>query len=188
MVTATHLEIFDRDLAPRRPATVEAIDARLSVWGQASRLAITRRAESLAEAAELFAARHGRDAARLATGPVDGVAAMLGLEAEEIGLLAAGLLPSTVRASCRILWVDPARLSENLLSALAPHLDGARGEIRRLQALHRRRARLWKDDPERLDKLRNDVESLTVPRSGPRVIAAMVEELEKHRARALARA
>lgn len=188
MVTASSVVLLDHDLAPRRPATVDAIDARLSVWGQASRQALVRRAASLAEAARELAAAHGREAAWIGTGPVDGVAAMLGTGSEDLGRLCASLLPSTIPASCRILWVDPSRLTENLLAALAPHLEGARSEIRRVQALHRRRARLWREDPDRLDGLRTDVEALSVPRSGPRIVDGVLRELEKHRARVATRA
>ena len=50
MSTAQRLpQNIDEDLSPRRPASVEAIDARLSVWGQASRNAITRRAKLYAK-------------------------------------------------------------------------------------------------------------------------------------------
>ena len=183
MVTASAISLID-DLAPRRPATVDAIDARLSVWGQAARLAIGRRAESMAEASKAFAEEHGREAARVATAPVDGVAAVLGAGSEDLARLAASLLPSSVRASCRILWVDPDRLGEALLAEVQPHIDGARAEIRRIQALHRRRARLWRDDPERLNQLRDDVEALSVPRSGARVVAGVLAALERQRARA----
>lgn len=183
MVTASHLSMEDDDLAPRRPATVEAIDARLSVWGQASRQAIARRADALCDAAGLFADRHGRESAVLATLPVDAVGALLGQDSEALGYLAGSLLPEAVRASCRILWVDPSRLSENLLAALGPHLEGARAEIRRVQALYRRRARLWRDDVDRLNQLREDVEALTVPRGGPKVVEGVIETLELLRTR-----
>lgn len=174
---------MDDDLAPRRDATVEAIDARLSVWGQASRQAIVRRARALSDAAGMFAERHGRESAHLQLVDVDPLRAMLGSDSQELGHLAAQLLPESVRSSCRILWVDPSRLSENLLSALGPHLESARGEIRRLQALHRRRARLWRDDVDRLNQLRADVEELTVPRGGPRVAQGVIDSLEALRIR-----
>ena len=188
MVTASAIPLIDDDLAPRRPATVEAIDARLSVWGQASRVALGRRADSLAEAAIAFAELHGREAARVATTPVDGVAAMLGTGAEDLARLAASLMPHCVRSSCRILWVDPDRLTESILASAQPHLDGARAEIRRVQALHRRRARLWRDDPDRLNQLREDVEALSVPRAGPRVVAGALAGLERQLSRADMRA
>ncbi|MBX2810568.1 MAG: hypothetical protein KTR25_02105 [Myxococcales bacterium] len=181
MVFATKLHATDDDLAPRRPATVEAVDARLSVWGQASRNAIGRRADALSAAASAFAERHGREAAVLSSMPVDGVEAVLGRDPTSLGLLAATVLPSAVRSSCRILWVDPSRLTENLLLALAPHLEAARAEIRRIQALHRRRARLWRHDVERLNQLREDVEGLTVPRGGDKVVEGVLETLEKLR-------
>lgn len=183
MVSVQHLSMTDEDLAPRRPATVEAIDARLSVWGQASRQALGRRADALCEAAANFADSHGRDAARIAVGPVDAVDALLGNQPKNLALLGATLLPDAVRSSCRILWVDPARLSENLLGALSPHLEAARAEIRRVQALHRRRARLWRDDPDRLHQLRIDVEALTVPRGGERVVNGVTEVFEELRDR-----
>ena len=181
MVFATKLHATDDDLAPRRPATVEAVDARLSVWGQASRHAIGRRADALSAAAGVFAERHGREAAVLSSMPVDGVEAVLGNDSSTLGMLAATVLPEAVRSSCRILWVDPSRLTENLMVALGPHLEAARAEIRRIQALHRRRARLWRHDVERLNQLREDVEALTVPRGGQKVIDGVVETLEKLR-------
>ena len=97
---------------------------------------------------------------------------------DDLGKLAATLLPDAVRCSCRILWVDADRLTENLLNALSVHLENARAEIRRIQALHRRRARLWRADVERLNALREDVESLRVPRGGPAVADATFEVLE----------
>ena len=178
MVIASQSYAADDDLAPRRPATVEAIDARLSVWGQASRQAIVRRAEALCQGSGLFAEQHGRESAAIRAVPVDPVGALLGQGPQEIGQLAASLLPEAVRSSCRILWVDPSRLSENLLLALGPHLEAARSEIRRVQALHRRRARLWRDDVERLNQLREDVESLTVPRGGPSVVQGVISTLD----------
>ena len=48
------------DTRPRRPATVAAIDARISVWGQAARKAIHRRAEALIGGAVDYAERVGR--------------------------------------------------------------------------------------------------------------------------------
>lgn len=183
MVIASPLQLADDDLAPRRPATVEAIDARLSVWGQAARQAIVRRADALTDGARLFAEQHGRESASIQVNPVDAVAALLGHVSGDLGELAASLLPEAVRASCRILWVDPSRLSENLLLALGPHLESARSEIRRIQALHRRRARLWRDDVDRLNQLREDVEALTVPRGGPRVVEGVIETLEALRVR-----
>lgn len=185
MVSAPHLLLpGDDDLAPRRPATVEAIDARLSVWGQASRQAIVRRADALTDGARLFAERHGRESAVLAPTSVEAIGALLGHSSDDLGQLAASLLPEAVRASCRILWVDPSRLSENLLTALGSHLESARSEIRRIQALHRRRARLWRDDVDRLNQLREDVEGLTVPRGGPKVVEGVIETLEQLRVRA----
>lgn len=180
MVIAEALMIVD-DLAPRRAATVEAVDARLSVWGQASRQAILRRADALSDAAGLFAERHGRASMALTAPKVDPLQAIMGQDAESLGHLAAALLPDEIRSSCRILWVDPSRLAENLLLALGPHLESARAEIRRMQALHRRRARLWRQDGERLNQLREDVESLTVPRGGPRVVEGTLATLEQLR-------
>lgn len=184
MVSVSQLPMTDEDLAPRRPATVEAIDARLSVWGQASRQAVVRRADALCDAATAFAECHGRESGQLAIGPADTLDAVLGVTPRSLALLGATLLPEAVRTSCRILWVDPHRLSENLLSALNPHLEAARAEIRRIQALHRRRARLWRDDPDRLSQLRIDVEALSVPRGGPRVVNGVIEVFEELRARA----
>jgi hypothetical protein len=178
MVIASQLHPVDEDLAPRRPASVEAIDARLSVWGQATRQAVVRRAEALSSGACVFAERHGREAALVASKPVDPVAVLLGASPGDLGDLAGSLLPSAVTSSCRILWVDPSRLSENLLSALGPHLEDARSEIRRVQALHRRRARLWRDDVDRLNQLREDVEGLVVPRGGPKVVEGVIDALE----------
>lgn len=187
MVIASSLSLADEDLAPRRPATVEAIDARLSVWGQATRQAVVRRAEALASGACLFAETHGREASQIASQPVDPVAVLLGTSPAELGALASSLLPAAVVTSCRILWVDPSRLSENLLIAMTPHLEAARGEIRRVQALHRRRARLWKEDIDRLNQLREDVEALAVPRGGAPVVEGVVQMLEQLRARRLSR-
>lgn len=165
MVIAHKLpDSFEADIPPRRPATVPALDARLSVWGQAARDAVGRRAESLAEGACLYVERVGRNAEILRTVPLDHRMALLSTEIDVLVLLAASLVPEAVKRSCRLLWVDPEKLRTNLMQALAPAIDGARTEIRRRQALYRRRARLWQGDHARLDRLRDEVESLRVPR------------------------
>lgn len=156
----------DDDLAPRRPATVAALDARLSVWGQAARAAVERRAEVVAQGAALYVERVGRNAEVLRPVPLDYRMALLSTEVDVLVLVAASLLPDAVRRSCRLLWVDPDKLEANVLADLQDAVEGARAEIRRRQALYRRRARLWQDDPERLDVLREEVEGLRVPRAG----------------------
>lgn len=165
MVIAHKLpERHEEDIAPRRPATVQALDARLSVWGQAARDAVGRRADALAEGACLYVERVGRNAEILRPVPLDHRMALLSTETDVLVLVSASLVPDAVKRSCRLLWVDPEKLRSNLMLALTPAIEGARAEIRRRQALYRRRARLWQNDPERLDKLRDEVESLRVPR------------------------
>lgn len=150
----------------RRAPTVGAIDARLSVWGQAAREAVQRRAEALADAAALLVERTGRRAERLPKAPVDPGLALLDPEVADLVRLAATLLPEAVQRSCRLLWVDPDKLRGVLREALDPAVESARVEIRRRQALYRRRARLWQHDPARLDRLREELESLRVPKGG----------------------
>lgn len=152
------------DLAPRRPATVHALDARLSVWGQAAREAVGRRAEALSKGACLYVERVGRNAEILKEVPLDHRMALLSTETDVLVLMATTLIPPAVKRSCRLLWVDPEKLFDNLLEDLSGAIDGSRAEIRRRQALYRRRARLWQHDVARLNRLRDEVESLRVPR------------------------
>ena len=156
----------DPIISARRPATVAGIDARLSAWGQAARDAVERRAKLVGAGACLYVERVGRNAEVLRPESIDLRLALLSTEIDVLVLVAASLLPDAVRRSCRLLWVDPEKLRANLLSDLAPAREGARAEIRRRQALYRRRARLWRNDPVRLDTLRTEVEGLRVPRSG----------------------
>ena len=153
------------DLAPRRPATVQAIDARLSVWGQAARDGVGRRAKVVAEGAAIYVERVGRQAEIIRPVPVDHGLALLSTEVDVLVLVATSFLPQSVKSSCRLLWVDPERLRTNMEVALQEASDAARAEIRRRQALYRRRARLWQNDVERLNSLREEVESLRVPRA-----------------------
>jgi hypothetical protein len=172
----------NEDVAPRRPATVQALDARLSVWGQASREAVERRAEALARGAVLYVERVGRNAEILRAVPLDHRMALLSTETEVLVLVAASLLPAAVKNCCRLLWVDPDKLFQRLMDDLAPAIDGARAEIRRRQALYRRRARLWQNDTARLNRLRDEVESLRVPRCGSRASERIARGLlERHR-------
>lgn len=177
------LEAADRDeAAPRRPATVQALDARLSVWGQASRDAVGRRAEALAHGAVAYVERVGRNAEILRSVPLDHRMALLSTETEVMVLVAVSLLPAAVKNCCRLLWVDPEKLFERLMEDLAPTIDGARAEIRRRQALYRRRARLWQNDPTRLNRLREEVESLRVPRCSSKAAERIARGLlERHR-------
>ena len=172
----------DADMAPRRPATVAALDARLSVWGQAARGAVERRAEVVAAGAALYVERVGRNAEVLRPVPVDPAMALLSTEVDVLVLVAASLLPEAVKRSCRLLWVDPDKLQSNIITDLAEAVDASRQEIRRRQALYRRRARLWQEDPERLDGLRDEVEGLRVPRA-PQTAAELVARglLLRHR-------
>lgn len=158
-------EAASDDLAPRRPATVQAIDARLSVWGQAARDGVARRGRVVAEGAAIYVERVGRQAEVIRPVPVDHGLALLSTEVDVLVLVATAFLPDAVKASCRLLWVDPERLRSNMEAALQDASDAARSEIRRRQALYRRRARLWQGDVERLNGLREEVESLRVPRT-----------------------
>ena len=153
------------DLAPRRPATTAALDARLSVWGQASREAAVRRVEAIIEGAVLYVERVGRSAEVLQPTAVDPGQALLDRGYDSLVDLACGLLPSAVVQASRLLWVDPDRLRERLAEALVPAVESARAEVRRRQALYRRRARLWQRDQCRLDRLREDLEAMPVPRA-----------------------
>jgi hypothetical protein len=166
MVIAHSLPTEEDDPQRRRPATVQALDARLSVWGQAAREAVGRRAESLAQGAILYVERVGRNGEVLRPVPLDHRMALLSTETDVLVLVAASLIPTAVRRSCRLLWVDPEKMCQHIMDELAPAIDGARAEIRRRQALYRRRARLWQHDIARLARLREEVESLRVPRCG----------------------
>jgi hypothetical protein len=140
------------------------LDARLSVWGQAARDAAARRAEALVEACLGYVERVGRSAEVLRPREVDPAAALLDIEYAALIDLAANLVPGAVSQSCRLLWVDPDRLRERLTGAISPAIEAARAEVRRRQALYRRRARLWHSDQPRLDRLRDEIEAMRVPR------------------------
>jgi hypothetical protein len=152
---------------PRRPCTVAALDARLSVWGQAARVAVERRAQIVAEGAAAYVEQVGRQVEALTVLPVDPTMALLATDLDLLVPLAASVLPAAITRSCRLLWVDPDKLEANINEDLSVAVEAARAEVRRRQALYRRRARLWKDDQARLDTLREEVEGLRVPRSGP---------------------
>ncbi len=186
MVIAHQLPPLDTDAADeaalRRPATVAALDARLSVWGQAAREAVERRAEALTKGAVLYVERVGRNAEVLRSVPLDHRMALLGTDLEVLVLVAASLLPAAVKQCCRLLWVDPEKLHARILEAIEPSVEGARNEIRRRQALYRRRARLWQNDPARLGRLREEIESLRVPKCGTRAAEKIARGLlERHR-------
>ncbi|MFO0727723.1 MAG: hypothetical protein U1E65_28345 [Myxococcota bacterium] len=151
----------------RKPASVGSVDARLSVWGQASRDAAQRRAEVLVEGALLYAEKVGRSGGALPAIEVDAAAALLDTEIAPLVELAQTLLPTAITQSCRLLWVDPDRLRERLTEALNAPVEAARAEVRRRQALYRRRARLWQNDPIRLNRLRDEIEAMRVPRTAP---------------------
>lgn len=180
MVTVSkHVE----DLEPRRPATIASIDARLSVWGQAARDAAGRRAEALVEGALLYVERVGRNAEVLRRSEQDAGTALLDTGYEALIELGACLLPAAVVQSCRLLWVDPDRLKERLEAALSPAVEAARTEVRRRQALYRRRARLWQHDQPRLNRLREEIEGIRVPRCSPAAPERIARGLlERHRA------
>jgi hypothetical protein len=161
MVTAHHQQLEE---SARRPATVGSLDARLSVWGQAARDAAQKRAESLVEGALQYVERVGRTAEVLTARELDPGTTLLEVEYEALVNLGANLIPGSVAQSCRLLWVDPDRLRERLTEALAPAIEAARAEVRRRQALYRRRARLWQNDQARLNRLRDEIESMRVPR------------------------
>ncbi len=161
---------IDEDLQPRRAATVHALDARLSVWGHAAKEAMERRAALMAKGAAQYVERVQRRAEGLHGASVDAQAALLATEIEPLVQLAVMVLPEAVRSSCRLLWVDPERLEQQLLLALQPAMEAARVEIRRRQALYRRRARLWQRDPGRLAELRDEVEALRLPRASTDLI------------------
>lgn len=168
MVNALNLEIESQvDYGVRQPATVAFLDARLSVWGQATREAIVRRSGALIRGAVTYVEHVGRNTEVLRPATVNCASALLGTEYEPLVQLATGLLPSAVQQSCRLLWIDPDRLQEQLGKALNPAMESAKAEIRRRQALYRRRARLWQNDQSKLDDLRIDLEALTVPRCRP---------------------
>ena len=177
MVIAHNSLPTDDDLQPRRPATVQALDARLSVWGQAARDAVGKRAEVIAYGAAMYVERVGRNAEVLRTVPLDHRMALLSTETDVLVLVAASLIPNAVAHSCRLLWVDPDKLADNMLKDLQPAIEGARAEIRRRQALYRRRARLWQHDAARLNRLREEVESLRVPRSQENAIELVARGL-----------
>jgi hypothetical protein len=154
------------DVTPRRAATVAGIDARLSAWGQATRDAVDRRVEVMIQAAQAYVEKVGRVASVLAVPAPGGATLLLDADLDAIAALLASVLPGAVAQSSRLLWVDPERLTERLNAALAPMVEECRAEIRRRQALYRRRARLWQGDQARLDRLRDEVEGMRVPRCG----------------------
>ena len=118
---------------------------------------------------------------------MDPAAALLDPGYESLIELATGLLPLSVKQSCRLLWVDPDRLRERLAEALMPAMEAAKAEIRRRQALYRRRARLWQNDQERLDGLRIDLEAMKVPRCHSYAPETLAKGLfERHRVDAFA--
>lgn len=160
-----HVDVAGDDLAPRRPATVHAIDARLSVWGQAARDGVSRRTQVVAEGAAIYVEHVGRQAEVIRPVSVDHGLGLLSTEVDVLVLVATAFLPKAVQSSCRLLWVDPERLRGNMEAALQESADAARAEIRRRQALYRRRARLWQNDVERLNALRDEVEGQRVPRA-----------------------
>jgi len=175
------------DYAPRRPATIASLDARLSVWGQAARKAIARRAEALVAGAVIYVEHVGRNTEALKPISVDPASALLDTEYESLINLATGLLPVSVRQSCRLLWVDPDRLRERLSEALIPAMEAGKAEIRRRQALYRRRARLWQNDQAKMDGLRIDLEALKVPRCHSHAASLVAKGLlERHRLDAFA--
>lgn len=174
---ATQSDLNPEDMVPRRPATVAALDARLTVWGQAARAAVERRAELVAIGAAQYVERVGRQAEVLQPVPVDARMALLSTDLEVLILVASSLLPHAVQRSCRLLWVDPDQLERNIRADLAEVVEAARAEIRRRQALYRRRARLWHDDQARLDSLREEVEGLRVPRSSETAVEVVARGL-----------
>ena len=182
MVNAINLDRMD-EYAPRRPATIASLDARLSVWGQAAREAISRRAEALVEGAVIFVEYVGRNTDSLKPRDTESAIALLDTEYDSLVDLSTALLPAAVRLSCRLLWVDPDRFRERFAEALIPSLEAAKSEIRRRQALYRRRARLWQNDQERLDGLRVDLEAMKVPRCHPYAVDLIARKLlEAYRA------
>lgn len=169
MVSAQRIDPIDaapevEAQGPRRPATTLALDARLSVWGQAARQASERRAEALMDGAQIYVEWVGRHAEILRKRTRPAAVPLVDPNVEALIGLGVELLPAVVGRSCRLLWVDPERVRENLSLALQPELEAARGEVRRIQALYRRRARLWQNDQHRLDGLREEIEGLKVPR------------------------
>lgn len=151
----------------RRPATVAAIDARLMAWGDAARAAVPRRCEALITAA---LGAHGQlSGARMRPTPAP-VPAPEGLLAADIASLlplAEWALPPAMIRARRLLWVDPERLEQVLREQLAPSCREAGQRIRKIQSRHRRRARLWAQDPARLNALREEVEALRLPKVPP---------------------
>jgi hypothetical protein len=151
--------------APKRLPSVASFDARLSVWGHAAREGVVRRVQALVVGAALYVERVGRGAGGFAPGrAIDGALELLDTEYGPLVDLGASFLPNVIAQSCRLLWIDTERLKERLEAALAPSMEAARAEIRRRQALYRRRARLWRADLLRLEQLRSEIEDLRVPR------------------------
>jgi hypothetical protein len=183
-------EAFESSLPTQSPPavaqkipSVASFDARLSVWGQAAREGVTKRIEALIQGAAIYVETVGRSSGALnAPRAVDGALELLDTEYGPLVDLGATLLPSAIAQSCRLLWIDVERLKDRLETALGPSMEGARAEIRRRQALYRRRARLWQSDARRLAQLRSEIEDLRVPRcakAAPERIARGL--LERHR-------
>src|SRR5205809_235693 len=86
----------DDDLAGRRNATVSSLDARLSVWGQATRDAVGRRADAMIQGAVLYVERVGRGAEVLRAREGDAAAALLDTEYPPLADLATAMVPRAV--------------------------------------------------------------------------------------------
>lgn len=147
----------------RRDATVDAIDARLTVWGQAARAAIPRRVEALVSAAVSAAAELKIPEGERA--PQERVDALLLADIASLLPLVERALPGALCRARRLLWVDPERLEEELREELEPTCEAARQLVRKIQSRNRRRARLWAEDPVRLNRLREEVEGLRLPKA-----------------------
>ena len=98
------------------------------------------------EGAVIFVEYVGRNTDSLKPREMESATALLGTEYGSLVDLSTALLPATVKQSCRLLWVDPDRFRERFAEALIPSLEAAKAEIRRRQALYRRRARLWQNE------------------------------------------
>lgn len=147
----------------RRDATVDSIDARLTVWGQAARAAIPRRVDALVAAAVAASAELKiEEAART---PERGAEGLLLADIASLLPLVERALPDALCRARRLLWVDPERLEEELRAALEPACEAARQLVRKIQSRNRRRARLWAEDPARLNRLREEVEGLRLPKA-----------------------
>lgn len=164
------------------PVTADEVRARLSAWARASMLSVRKRADAVALGAATYADHVGRRTAErplVRTPPEDRLTLLYG-EPEDLGLLAAQLLPDAVRQTSRLLWVDEERLRDHLETTLRAHLDAARHELKRTRQLISMRGYRARELTA-VDRAMDMAEALRVPRevSARQIISRLSEMLAR---------